>query len=74
MIGTKGWLLPTPKDSKIESEIRIAAVIAVDKIATTAKAQGFDLNPTQIDSLLWKRASGSKDSMKPYHRTLTTTY
>lgn len=63
-----------PKDSKEENEIRIATIIAVDKIAAAAKKQGYDLNPAQVDSLLWKRASANKDSMKPYHRTLTAAY
>lgn len=65
---------PIPKDSKEENEIRIATIIAVDQIASTAKAKGLDLNPAQIDSLLWSRASANEDPMKPYHRTLTTAY
>ncbi len=63
-----------PKDSKLENEIRIATIVAVERISLVASKKGIRIVPSQIDSILWNRAASNKDAMKPYHRTYTAAY
>lgn len=63
-----------PKDSILENEIRIATIVAVERIASAANEKGVKILPSQIDSILWNRAASNKDTMKPYHRTYTAAY
>lgn len=63
-----------PKDSGLENEIRIASIVAVEKISSVANSKGIKILPSQVDSILWNRSASNRDSMKPYHRTYTTAY
>jgi hypothetical protein len=62
------------KDSKLENEIRISTIVAVERIKDFAKKVGLKFTSSQIDSMLWNRAASNKDTMKPYHRTYTIAY
>jgi len=62
------------RNSKLENEIRISTVVAVEKIKKFAHDKRLKLTSSQIDSLLWNRATSNKDDMEPYHRTYTTAY
>lgn len=63
-----------PKDSRLENEIRISTVVAVEKISSAANAKGIRILPSHVDSILWNRAASNMHLMKPYHRTYTTSY
>lgn len=62
------------KDSKLENEIRISTIVAIEKIKKVAQQKGLCLTSSQNDNILWNRAASNKDQMKPYHRTYTTAY
>lgn len=63
-----------PKDSNWENEIRIASILVVEEITQTIRKKGKQINPCEVDSILWNRASQNKDAMQPYHRTYTSAY
>ena len=63
-----------PYGSEYESEIRIATVIACEKILQLLHEKGKRINAVQLDQWLWRKAKEISHVMKPHHRTLTTCY
>ncbi len=60
--------------SEYEAEIRIATVIASEKMLQYLQKKGIKINAVQLDQYLWKKAKEFEPVMKPHHRTLTTYY
>ncbi len=63
-----------PKDSRMENEIRIATILAVECIKEELVRMGISITACEVDNILWNRATTNKDEMKPYHRTYTCAY
>lgn len=60
-----------PRGSPEEVEIRVATVVAVERLLRILRASGREILPFQVDWLLWNLSQGLA---LPHHRTLTWAY
>jgi hypothetical protein len=59
---------------EMETEIRAATIIAVDKMKYCFENHGHKILAIEIDWLLWQLGEQRKDEIAPHHRTLTIYY
>jgi len=57
-----------------EVEIRIATILAVERIRQRLLARFDWVTASHVDSMLWNRSQDKTVEVKPYHRTYTTAY
>jgi hypothetical protein len=67
-------LLVINKGSTEEVEIRIATILAVEKMRQQLLARFSWVTSSHIDSMLWNKSQNKELKVKPYHRTYTTAY
>jgi len=57
-----------------EIELRAVALVAVERLAATARERGLAVRPRDLDVALWERGQAAPYAARPPHRTLTTAY
>lgn len=57
-----------------EVEIRIATILAVEKIRQQLLPRFSWVTASHVDSMLWNKSQDKGVEVKPYHRTYTTAY
>jgi hypothetical protein len=62
------------KGSADEVEIRIATILAVEKMRQQLLGRFSWITSSHIDSMLWNKSQNKELKVKPYHRTYTTAY
>lgn len=60
--------------SEEETEIRVATIVAVEKLQKELAKNGLNLYVCEVDWLLWQWGEKMKDDIAPHHRTLTIYY
>mmetsp|Transcript_10280 Transcript_10280/g.26343 ORF Transcript_10280/g.26343 Transcript_10280/m.26343 type:complete len:329 (+) Transcript_10280:43-1029(+) len=60
--------------SELETEIRAATVVAVERLQQRLAVKGVDVLVVEVDWLLWNQGEKDLDVMAPHHRTLTIYY
>lgn len=60
--------------SAAETEIRAAAIHAVELMKAEAVRQGYNVTSVNLDHILWARGYAPELQEKPVHRTLTAAY
>lgn len=63
-----------PHGSNQEIEIRMASVIAIEKIRGALDEKGIKKNSAEIDSLIWLSSQNIEGVVENYHRSYTTNY
>ena len=61
-------------DSEEEVEIRAVGLHAVERLAGSCRARGWNVNAHRLDHLLWSRGQSPKIKATPRHRTRCTFY
>lgn len=57
-----------------EIQIRIATVLAVERIKEELRQYGINIETRVVDSFLWNMAKTPQGNMKPHHQTLSIRY
>ncbi len=63
-----------PADSPMEVEIRAAMLWAIHLICEKLSKRGIEIDPLDLDAMLWIESQTKDPYARPYHLTLTTDY